>query len=573
VVDPTSGVPLAGYLEEILHAEGLRGVQTLTLPDLTAARLADVGVVLLGPCNPTAQQVAALETFVRAGGGLIAMRPDAELAALCGLQLGAGSTTDGYLAISDSFVATGLLRDTLRLHGTARHYTPTDAAEIARLYADRTHSTRYPAVTERVLGAGRAIAFAFDLGTSIVLMRQGDPSLADVDADGDGAFRSVDLFDGWTDVERNHIPQADMLQRLLVRMLDSAAPVPLPRIWHFPDDSPAVLVCTGDAHANPDAYYQALVDALHARGVPLTFFLSSSAPAAPTINDWLARGFDVGPHPYINGGFAASVAQDLRTFSTTYGVAAATTRTHQVRWSGWVAAAQALAEQGVGMDFSGAYEWAPRLSLSNGDSIGYLNGSGLPMRYMAADGSFISLFQQHTVLVDEQIAPEIGLSKFTLDEAIAVSRRVIDDAVTRFHTVLATQFHVDYFGWNGVHDWVLATVEHALRCGALPLTARAWLTFTQQRRATTVDILNWADDTLTLRVNAGGPSQSLRLPTWYRGGKLSAVSLNGIPITYRWMTVNGRSYATLPAASGVYAVTYQSAATRLSLLLHGRSKN
>jgi hypothetical protein len=124
-----------------------------------------------------------------------------------------------------------------------------------------------------------------------------------------------------------------------------------------------------------------------------------------------------------------------------------------------------------------------------------------------------------------------------------------------------------------VHDWALATIEHALRRGALPLTARAWLEFTQQRRATTIDVLGWADDTLTLRVNVGGPNQALRLPTWFRGGKLNAISLNDTPITYRWTTVNGRSFATAPAQTGVYAATYQSATTRRSLLLHGNSKS
>jgi hypothetical protein len=97
------------------------------------------------------------------------------------------------------------------------------------------------------------------------------------------------------------------------------------------------------------------------------------------------------------------------------------------------------------------------------------------------------------------------------------------------------------------------------------------LTFTQQRRATTLDVVGWADDTLTLRINVGGPNQTLRLPTWFRGGKLHAISLNDTPVTYQWATVNGRSFATLPAQTGVYVATYQSATTRRSLLLHGRT--
>src|SRR5690606_30849564 len=128
------------------------------------------------------------------------------------------------------------------------------------LYSSRDASTGQPAVTIADVGQGRASMFSYDLARSIAMTRQGNPASADVDTDGDGAVRSIDIYKDWIDLERSHVPQADMQVRLLTRLIEAVSRRPVARLWYFPGTAPSVLVPTGDAHANPQSYYQRVVD-------------------------------------------------------------------------------------------------------------------------------------------------------------------------------------------------------------------------------------------------------------------------------------------------------------------------
>jgi hypothetical protein len=113
----------------------------------------------------------------------------------------------------------------------------------------------------RAVGSGRAAAFAYDLATSVVQTRQGNPAWAAQERDGFSPIRSDDKFYGnragdsqpdWIDLAKVAIPQADEQQRWLANLIltMNASRKPLPRFWYFPNGKKAVVIMTGDDHGN-----------------------------------------------------------------------------------------------------------------------------------------------------------------------------------------------------------------------------------------------------------------------------------------------------------------------------------
>src|SRR5262249_7569624 len=148
-----------------------------------------------------------------------------------------------------------------------------------------------------------------------------------------------------------------------------------------------------------------------------------------------------------------------------------TVRTHQVRWAGWADAAGLAAQHGAAMGFDD-YQWGPWLVTAAGaPALGYLSGSGQPMRYVGASRPILPIYQQHTLLVDEELAPDAGDRHLSLGAAVAAARQVIDASIGGDYTPITTQYHVDYF-YPSNSDWALQTTQYALQHGALALNAQ-----------------------------------------------------------------------------------------------------
>src|SRR5262249_53068290 len=179
---------------------------------VSAASLAAYDVIVLGEGPLTAAQVSMLSDWVNAGGSLVAMRPDPQLAPLLGLAAGTGTLADGYVAVDTSTTAgAGIVGDTMQFHGTANLWSLAGAAPVAMLYGDATTPAGAPAVTVRSVGTsgGSAAAFLYDLARSVSLTRQGNPAYAGQERDGISPIRSDDLFfPGWVDFDKIEIPPA-----------------------------------------------------------------------------------------------------------------------------------------------------------------------------------------------------------------------------------------------------------------------------------------------------------------------------------------------------------------------------
>ncbi len=210
----SSSDPFTSYTGEILRGEGLNEFTTVDASLLSPALLNYFDVVVLGNVGLSGSAVTAITGWVTAGGNLVALRPDKQLAGLLGLSDAGGTLTNGYVLVNTvSGPGVGIVGQTMQYHGTADRYVLNGATSVATLYSNATTSTINPAVTLRSVGAsgGQAAAFTYDLARSVVYTRQGNPAWVGQERDGVVPIRPNDLFYGaaagdpqpnWLDVSK-----------------------------------------------------------------------------------------------------------------------------------------------------------------------------------------------------------------------------------------------------------------------------------------------------------------------------------------------------------------------------------
>jgi hypothetical protein len=575
------------YVGEILRAEGLNAYDLIQLSALTSADLTAHRLVILAETPLTTAQASLVSTYVSGGGRLLALRPDAQLAPLFGLTPAGSSQTDGYLKIDDAQPAgKGLPTATLQIHGAADRYTLNGAIAIATLYSDATTATTAPAVVTAAAGSGHTAAFTYDLAQNVAHTRQGNPANADVDTDGDGVLRTVDLFQAkgsgapWVDRDKIAIPQADVQQRLFARLaqqlLDGVTP--LPRLWYFPGTSKTMLILTGDAHGNPLNYYQKEIDSINMHGGKITLYLSIAAdPPDAAAQAWRAQGHEIGIHPYTNKPDTyepfniTSLAQGYDVYSGADGKGgwfatqfkspkSRTVRNHQVAWKGWTDAADIAVAHNIALD-TNFYHWGPWLKKSdNSWPHGYITGSGQPMKFVRADGTVLPIYQQLTELVDEQLLAAIdgaGFEHLNAAQAITVSRQLIDASLAGDYAALMTQNHIDYYSLGDPQTWAEGTLDYANSKGVPIWNADQWLNFTETRHDAEFQNLTWdaSGGQLSFNLSSASISETLSvlLPLTFGGQNLDSISIDGAATQYTAFTVSGEQVALVGVKSGDHA--------------------
>ena len=575
LVVSTATDPFSRYYGEILLAEGLNQYRIQDIATVDATMLAGYDVVILGAMTLTANQVSMLTDWVNAGGNLIAMRPDAQLAGLLGLTPGAGSLVNGYLGVNTSTEAgAGIAAQTMQFHGTADRYTLAGASSIATLFSDAATTTSNPAVTLRDVGSsgGQAAAFTYDLARSIVWTRQGNPAWSGQERDGDSIplIRSNDLFFGaasfdpqpdWIDLTKVAIPQADEQQRLLANLIVvmNRDRKPLPRFWYLPRGERAAVVMTGDDHGNNGTtgrfqQYEALspagcsVDQWECvRGTSYIYPNTPISPSQAAAFD--AAGFEIGVH--VNTGCANWTPSSLQTFYTNDLAAFATAfpalpapetnRTHCIAWSDYVTQAQVQEQRGIRFD-TNYYYWPGTWLL---DRPGFFTGSGMPMRFADTSGMPIDIYQATTQLTDEssQTWP------FTIDS-------LLDKALgpEGYFAVLTANMHTDSPSSPGSD----AIVNSALTRGVPVVSARQMLRWLDGRNGSSFGSVVKTGATLGFTVTAAAGSEGLQalLPIASATGTLNGVTRNGAAVTFSTQTIKGISYAVFTALAGSYQATY-----------------
>ena len=573
-----AGDPFGRYFAEILRAEGLNAFAAMDVSLVTPAVLASHDVVILASMALAAAQVTMLSDWVDAGGNLIAMRPDAQLAPLLGLASPAGTLSNAYLLASGAGPAAGIVGQTIQFHGAADRWSASGATVLATLYSDATTATSHPAVTLRSVGAngGQAACFTYDLARSVVYTRQGNPAWAGQERDApEGAvaaatLRATDMFYGnapgdpqpdWIDLGKVAIPQADEQQRLLANLILSMNldRKPLPRFWYLPKGKKAAVIMTGDNHGDGGmaSRFQAYVDqsppgcspgdweCVRASGY---LYVSGGFTDAQAIA-FHNQGFEIGVH--VNTGCAnwtePSLRNDYDTQLATFAAAypslpgPSTNRTHCGAWSDWATQARVQSEKGIRLD-TNYYYWPPTWIL---DRSGMFTGSGMPMRFADLDGTIIDCYQAPTQMTDESGQSYPATVNSLLDRAIGPEG---------YYGAFCANMHFD----SSPHAGSDLIVAAALARGVPVVSGRQMLEWLDGRNGSSFGGLSFGAGALSFTVSVGAGASNLRgmLPLSTPSGALVALTRDATPVAWTTETIKGIAYAFFPASAGAWVATY-----------------
>jgi len=570
------------YLLEIMRGEGLNLFTAGDTSDLTPSALPSYTTVVLGETTLTSGQVEALTDWVAAGGNLVAMRPDAQLAGLLGLSAAVGTVGEGYLKVDTSTApGKGIYGETMQFHGVADRYNVVAGTQVvATLYSDATTRTSYPAVTLRSVGSagGSAAAFTYDLAGSVVLTRQGNPDWADQNRDGEeGPNRSDDLFFGasepdYVDLSKVDVPQADEQQRLLANVITeiSVDALPLPRFWYLPRGEKAVIVMTSDNHDpqwnSGGSVWSRFDNELGAStsgcSVEDWKCIRSTAylyPGNTTLTNqeaatYQSEGFELALHLTTDcatptrGEYADMLAEQRSALADAYPDLdpSVTNRNHCIAWVGYTDVPEEEANAGIHLD-TNYYYWPPDWV---NDEPGVFTGSGFPQRFSTVDGHLIDAYQATTQMTDEsgQSYPS------TVDALLGAAL-----GSKGFYGAFVANIHSDG-GTEGVHADI---IESAQDHGVPVISAQQLLTWTDGRNASSFSGLSVAGGAVTFHVTAASGANGLQamVPVQGATGALQSLTLGGTAVAHDVRTVKGVDYWAFTATTGTYTATYQSADT------------
>ena len=559
------------YYAEILRNEGLNEFAVADIGSVTATTLNAYDVVILARATLNASQVTMFTNWVTAGGNLVAMAPDAQLSSLLGLTATGTNLTNGYLLINTAAApGAGLVNQTMQYHGTADRYTLNGASSVATLYSNATTATTHPAVSTRTAGSGSASAFTFDLATSVVHTRQGNPAWATQERDGFAPIRSGDKFFGnatadpqpdWNDLSRVAIPVADEQQRLLANLIlhVNQNKKPLPRFWYFPHGKKAVVIMTGDDHGNG--------------GTAGRFDqLNAASPAGCSVADWEclrgtsyiyvstpltdaqaaayhAQGHEVSIHVNPDcGNYTLSSLQGYYTTQLTEWRAKYTSlpspltqRHHCLVWSDWSTGAEVEAANGIRLDTS-FYFWPPGWV---GNNPGNFNGTAMPMRFSSLSGNLIDIYQVVTQMTDEsgQTYP------FTIDTLL--DRALGAEGYYGAYTVNA---HTDI----ATIPEASAVIASAKARNVPVVSSRQMLDWLDGRNSSSFGSLAWNGTTLTFAIAAAANTSGIQAMLPFRSGSqaLTAITRGGSAVPFSVQNIKGVDYAFFPGIGGNYAASY-----------------
>ncbi len=557
-----SSNPFGRYYAEILRTEGFNEFAVADLSSVSSSTLSSYDVVILGDMPLSSSQAQMFSNYVSAGGNLIAMRPDKQLASLIGLSSFGSTLSDAYLAVNSTGPGAGIVSQTIQFHGTADLYSNVNATVVATLYNNSSSPTASPAVTLRSSGSGQIAAFTYDLARSVVYSHQGNPAWYTVARASGGLAMAWNPFVGWVDNSRMAIPQADEQQRLLANLILSmnARKKPLPRFWYFPNNNKAIMVMTGDDHALGGTAGR--FDALAALSpscsldnwtcIRGTSYVYPGEPlTASAANNYQSQGFEIALHPRLSCTYCTRAQIDtdftnlLGQLRTQYpGLSpSATTRIHAGTWgTDYTAPAESELTHGIRMDLT--LEQMPYQQYSA--TPGFMTGSGMVMRFAQVNGTLLDIYQAATHLSDE-----------TGQQHPAWENTVLDNAVgsNGYYAILTSLVHTDA-SWNTP---IAVGAANAAKARGVPvITARQLLTWLDGRNGSSFGSLNFSGNQLSFSISAASGANGLQamLPSTSATGPLTSLTQNGSSVSYSSQTIKGVNYVTFAANSGSYVASY-----------------
>lgn len=451
------------WLEE-RPASGFDGVP----PGVSLVILAGTGIG-----RTTAKRLAVA---VSEGLSLIALAPDPSVAAAFGVS-GADAVTDAHLFVTalDGWE-----------HGDVPLLCPDDTARplhggriVAALRADGGERCGSGIVSVRV-GDGRAWIYGYDLCRTVAALRHGTGDVRERPAKDMGPLtgpRHIYGFFELSDKLPRDVPVCDLHQDILrTLVLSSLSDSCLPRLWHFPDASPALWFVKGDGCGEVGADVEVRV--VEEYDAYLTFNRPPvSRFGGDLMRDWHERGHGITIEANLDDVTRPVVdvlgkkvrrsrtAQDLNenalpdiranleahrdSFFRDIGLEMDTICIHGCQWSG-----QPMAEMVVDLGWYTPTHFIshdPRMR--HDERYGpYMISTALPLRYFQHGVGVLDLWHMPAQWDESQTLGErdaadpkstgrVGLSAEAYGEELT---RFAEDAARRWHGCQIANFHPSY---------------------------------------------------------------------------------------------------------------------------------
>ncbi len=488
------------YLAEILRMEGFVDFSEEDISALDGNSLAQHDLVILPRAALSRVQMEQLVDYVRHGGRLIAFQPEPQLTEELDLRPTYRGLDGGLLHIDTRHPALqGLSSEPVQVVTPAVEWSLDTAKAASELAAIRpavnVTAEGTPAIVSVSVGRGAAVLFSYDLPHTVARLRQGNPDHVDLCFAGlDGIYRPSELFVGQLPLEQMLIPQADLHSALLARLIEELAP--RPRLWYYPQaEQSSVLIMTSDDDWSTLPQFETLLDGLRSRQARCTFYVVPKTNLTrDRIEAWEVDGHTFSVHPALeidtvielkieepqSALVGPMLAENIERYQREFGRPVRTVRHHAARWRGYVDAARDLSELGVRMDLN---------YLAVSPFLGYMCGSGRPLRFVDQDGALIDCFQQPTHWTEEcLIHPEFVFSfKWDVERALKETGDIIRRAARRYYTPVALNSHPVSFATYSSPliegNWDTAVAE-----GVPILSADDWLDWTESRNQVRIDL-------------------------------------------------------------------------------------
>jgi len=490
--------------------------------------------------NITPSLKSQLEDWLAGGGILLVERPSDRLEDLAGIvavaDIPAGPPVELQGPLHDPQTAVELSE--MPWCTTILDATALGDAEVVMKLGGR------PAITVRRVGEGYVVTVLFGLSRQLLALQQGRPTEDFRVPNRRGhpkVFDTPDLVAS-DEMVRSTTPYADVLERVVLRVLESC--LPMPRPWYFPYRYDGVGLMTHDEDWFGDQ--SLFVSKYEAQqNYSSTFFIIASGPiTGDGLEKMRSLGTDLQIHwdrevrrwMVIFKKQDGSLRKQIDVFREKSESSPTLCRIERLRWGrDYTRPFQVMEAQGIALDSS----YGP----AGHTGKGYLFGTGLPFHPIDTNGLPFELYE---LPIQVQVRYSGANASF-----IAL---LMNQSRSRFHEAIDILYHpADLVeGQPPRYDW-LQFAKIARQNNHSPMTMTQFLEWWKKRLLFGIDSLEWNGSTLTFQFSAPDDRCGIFVPLNFSGSLLSEVRIDSKPPkSSRTVVVQGNRYLIFQAERGMH---------------------
>jgi hypothetical protein len=354
---------------------------------------------------------------------------------------------------------------------------------------------------------------------------------------------------------------------------------PIPKMWYFPDTLKCLVTLNNDGEDSKEEEFEPQFKDVYAKGAKMTLYIKEADYVTKSwTNKWQSRGFEMSGHPDQTKNAEDPSWKRMDTiYATLNGRLKSildvppmeTVTNHWFVWPGsydngkFDFAAQAKLEEkhGIGLDCNYAhYDNNAREKQFLG-SYGYMQGnytgSGLPMKFIDAEGELIHVYQQLNNVYDQQYMEHKDQDGY-FNAYKGLMDRSIDAGVYSFISVRA---HNNEYFFSKIP--LMKMLDYANSKNIPVWTELQLLNFLKARDDAQFNNMQYADGKLTFTMHSSYATDTkitAMVPYSFNGSKVQSISVDGKNAAFTSWQVKGAKYAFISCEPGVshqIIVTYK----------------